>query len=87
MHAYRADREGNLTYRRTARNFNPLAATAGRVTVVEAEILTDDYLDADLIVTPGIFVNCVVAATTRTKPIEQRTVRPRELATTTKGKN
>ncbi len=88
VHAHRADREGNLTYRRTARNFNPLAATAGRVTVVEADIVTDDYLDADLIDTPGIFVSYVVAAAARTKPIEQRTVRPRELVTTTtRGKN
>ena len=77
VHAYLADREGNLTYRRTARNFNPLVAAAGRVTIAEAEILDDTgYLDPELIATPGIFVQRVVGATVRTKPIEQLTVRP-----------
>lgn len=81
VHAYRADAEGNLVYRYTARNFNPLVATAGRVTVAEVEILEEDaFLDPDQIVTQGIFVNRIVAAQPRTKPIEQRTVRPRPAA-------
>jgi 3-oxoacid CoA-transferase subunit A len=78
VHAYRADLEGNLVYRRTARNFNPLVATAGRVTLAEAEsILDEGYLDPDVVVTPGIFVQRLVTARTRIKDIEQRTVRPR----------
>ena len=76
VHAWRADRAGNLVYRRTARNFNPVMATAGRVTIAEAEsVLTEDYLDPDVVVTPGIFVQRVVIATERLKDIEQRTVR------------
>ena len=77
VHAHRADPYGNLTYRFTARNFNPLVATAGRVTVVEAESLQDDPLDPDVVVTPGIFVDRLVPARPRVKDIEQRTVRPR----------
>lgn len=78
VHARRADLEGNLIYRHTARNFNPLVATAGRVTIAETEeLLLDDYLDPNIVVTPGIFVNRVILSTERTKPIEQRTVRPR----------
>jgi 3-oxoacid CoA-transferase subunit A len=79
VRAHRADPAGNLEYRMTARNFNPLVATAGRRTVVEAEILTEDYLDPNAIATPGIYVDRIVPATARTKPIEQRTVRPRAL--------
>ncbi|MFF2620973.1 CoA transferase subunit A [Oerskovia jenensis] len=77
VHAHRADPWGNLTYRFTARNFNPLVATAGRVTVVEAEILLDHPLDPDVVVTPGVFVDRLVPARPRVKDIEQRTVRPR----------
>ncbi|MCS5715961.1 CoA transferase subunit A [Herbiconiux sp. CPCC 205716] len=80
VHAWRADREGNLVYRHTARNFNPLVATAGRLTVAEAEQVVDDYLDPDTIVTPGIFVQRLVTAEPRVKDIEQRTVRPRPTA-------
>ena len=88
VHAYRADREGNLTYRHTARNFNPLVATAGRITVAEVEILdSETYLNPDLVVTPGIFVNRLVSATARTKPIEQRTVNPRQTLTVAMGRN
>jgi 3-oxoacid CoA-transferase subunit A len=75
--AHRADPSGNLVYRFTARNFNPLVATAGRVSVAEAEVLQDAHLDPDQIHTPGIFVDRVVLATPREKDIEQRTVRPR----------
>lgn len=75
--AHRADAEGNLIYRHTARNFNPAVATCGRVTIAEAEIVEDDYLDPDLVVTPGIFVQRLVHARAREKDIEQRTTRPR----------
>ncbi|MFD7866887.1 CoA transferase subunit A [Streptomyces sp. NPDC057682] len=79
VHAHRADREGNLTYRLTARNFNPLVATAGTVTVVDAEeVLEDGFLDPDTVTTPGVFVHRVVAARPRAKEIEQLTVRTRE---------
>jgi 3-oxoacid CoA-transferase subunit A len=78
VHAFRADREGNLIYRHTARNFNPVVATAGKITIAEAEhLLDDDYLDPDAIVTPGIFVQRLVQSLPRAKDIEQRTVRPR----------
>lgn len=78
VRAHRADLAGNLVYRHTARNFNPLVATAGRVTVAEAEhVLDDGYLDPDVIVTPGVFVQRLIHATAREKDIEQRTTRPR----------
>ncbi|MBC7763098.1 MAG: CoA transferase subunit A, partial [Candidatus Saccharibacteria bacterium] len=77
VRAHRADRAGNLVYRFAARNFNPNVATAGRVTIVEAEEISEGYLDPEVIVTPGIFVQRLVLATTRVKAIEQRTVRPR----------
>lgn len=80
VHAYRGDAEGNLIYRHTARNFNPLVATSGRVAFAEVEEYTgEDYLDPNTIVTPGIFVQHLVH-TTRAKDIEQRTVRPRAAA-------
>ena len=75
VHAWRADAEGNLIYRHTARNFNPLVATAGRVTVAEAEEVAEGWLDPNTVVTPGIFVQRLVTATDREKDIEQRTVR------------
>ncbi|MBC7589704.1 MAG: CoA transferase subunit A [Salinibacterium sp.] len=78
VRAHRGDREGNLEYRFTARNFNPLVATAGRVTVAEVEHLVEGYLDPDTVITPGVFVNRLVVATDREKFIEQRTVRTRE---------
>jgi len=84
VHAYLADEEGNLVYRHTARNFNPLVAQCGRVTVAEAEIISAEFLDPDRIVTPGIFVQRLILAAPREKDIEQRTVRPRE---TSKGVN
>ena len=81
VHAYRADLEGNLVFRHTARNFNPLVATAGRLTVVEAEVLEEDgFLDPDTVVTPGIFVQRLVRSAPRVKDIEQRTVRPRAVS-------
>ena len=75
VRAHSADPAGNLTYRYTARNFNPVIATAGRITVVEATYLAPEYLDPDVVVTPGIFVDHVVASTQREPEIEQRTVR------------
>lgn len=78
VRAHRGDREGNLEYRFTARNFNPLVATAGRVTVAEVENLVEGYLDPNTIITPGVFVNRIVVATGREKYIEQRTVRTKE---------
>jgi 3-oxoacid CoA-transferase subunit A len=73
--AWKADRLGNLVYRKTARNFNPMAATAGRVTIAEVEELVEPGgLDPDEIDTPGIFVKRVVVAP-RVKRIERRTVR------------
>ncbi|WP_291051215.1 CoA transferase subunit A [Herbiconiux sp.] len=80
VHAWRADAEGNLIYRHTARNFNPLVATAGRVTIAEAEEVVDGFLDPNAIVTPGIFVQRLVTAVPREKDIEQRTTRPRTAA-------
>ena len=78
VRAHRADAAGNLIYRRTARNFNPLVATAGRVTVVEAETIIDGYFDPDEVMTPGIYVQRLVPAHDTTKHIENRTVRARE---------
>jgi 3-oxoacid CoA-transferase subunit A len=78
VHAHTADRAGNLVYRLAARNFNPVVATAGRVTVAEAELVLDDgFLDPDVVVTPGVFVQRLVRAPAREKDIEQRTVRSR----------
>ena len=76
--AWRGDTEGNLVYRRTARNFNPMMATAGRVTVAEVEELVEPgTLDPDLIHTPGIFVQRIIQGPGYSKPIENRTVRKR----------
>src|SRR5215210_5487994 len=73
--AWKADRYGNLMFRKAARNFNPMAATAGRVCVAEVEELVEPgQLDPDCVHTPGIFVHRVVVAP-RVKRIEQRTVR------------
>ncbi|TFC91750.1 MULTISPECIES: CoA transferase subunit A [Cryobacterium] len=78
VHAYRADTEGNLVYRYTARNFNPVVATAGRVTIAEAEVIVErGEIDPHDVVTPGVFVQRLVQASNRVKHIEQRTVRPR----------
>lgn len=86
VHAFRADREGNLVFRHTARNFNPIVATAGRLTIAEAEeVVEDGYLDPNSVVTPGIFVQRLVTATPRVKDIEQRTVRPAAATTTPVG--
>ncbi len=74
--AWKADTSGNLIYRKTARNFNPMAATCGKVTVVEAEVLVEaGELDPDTIHTPGIFVHRIVHNPTPERRIERRTVR------------
>jgi len=73
--ANRADTAGNLRYRFTARNFNPLAAMSGRVTIAEAESVDPHPLDPDTVETPGIFVQRLVRTTPRVKDIEQRTTR------------
>jgi len=81
VHAHLADTEGNLVYRYTARNFNPIVATAGRITVAEAEhIVAPGDIDPNHVVTPGVYVQRLVQATRRTKNIEQRTVRSRPVA-------
>ncbi len=73
---YKADKAGNVIYRKTARNFNPMMATAGKVTIVEVEEVVEiGELDPDCIHTPGIYVDMVVKGTFE-KRIEQRTVRP-----------
>lgn len=72
---WKADRSGNVVFRKTSRNFNPLAATAGRVTVVEVEeIVEEGALDPDAIHTPGVYVQRLLAASFE-KRIEQRTIR------------
>lgn len=77
--AWKADPEGNLVYRKTARNFNPMIATAGRVTVAEVEELVPlGALDPDRIHTPGIFVHRLIVGGHYEKHIERRTTRPRE---------
>jgi 3-oxoacid CoA-transferase subunit A len=78
VHAYLGDSEGNLVYRKTARNFNPPMATAGKVTVAEVENLVEPgKIDPDHIMTPGVYVQRLVHVANATKHIEQRTVRKR----------
>jgi 3-oxoacid CoA-transferase subunit A len=77
--AWKGDTEGNLIYRKTARNFNPNMATAAHVTVAEVEELVEPgSLDPDCIHTPGIFVQRIIQGARYTKLIEKRTVRKRE---------
>jgi len=81
--AWKGDGEGNLIYRKTARNFNPIMATAGKVTVAEVEALVPvGSLDKDCIHTPGIFVDRIVEGATYEKRIERITTRPRGLERT-----
>ncbi len=78
VHAWKADTEGNLVYRKTARNFNPIMATAAKMTVAQVEHLVEPgEIDADHIITPGIFVKRIVHVGDVAKRIEQRTVRKR----------
>ena len=81
VHAFKGDTEGNLVYRKTARNFNPIMATAAKVTIAEVENLVDaGKIDGDHVHTPGIFVKRIVHVPNPVKHIEQRTTRPRLVA-------
>jgi 3-oxoacid CoA-transferase subunit A len=77
--AWRGDHEGNLVYRKTARNFNPNMATAGKITIAEVEeLVPNGTLEPDQIHTPGIFVNRILEGRNYAKRIEFRTTRPRQ---------
>jgi 3-oxoacid CoA-transferase subunit A len=77
--AFRGDRLGNLVYRKTARNFNPVMATAAEVTIAEVEQLVEPGdIDPDSVVTPGIYVTHILQGRAYEKRIERRTTRPRE---------
>jgi 3-oxoacid CoA-transferase subunit A len=79
--AWKGDDEGNLVYRMTARNFNPMMATAGKVTVAEVEHLVETgSLDPDHIHTPGVYVQHIIEGAAYEKRIEQLTTRKRETA-------
>jgi len=76
--AYVGDREGNLLYRRSARNFNPVVATASEYTVAEVEKLVEPgAIDPDQVITPGVYVNTIFQGTYGPKRIEKRTNRPK----------
>jgi 3-oxoacid CoA-transferase subunit A len=78
VHAYKGDTEGNLIYRKTARNFNPMMASAGKITVAQVEhIVPAGEIDPDAVHTPGIFVQRIVHTPNIAKLIEKRTTRPR----------
>ena len=78
VHAWKGDTEGNLVYRKTARNFNPMMASAGRLTIAEVEhLVKPGEIDPDHIITPGIFVQRIVHVPHGEKRIEQRTTRAR----------
>ncbi len=77
--AWKGDTHGNLIFRSTARNFNPMMAMAGKITIAEVEELVPaGELDPDQIHTPGIFVQRIIQGSNYEKPIERRTTRPRE---------
>ncbi len=77
--AWKGDTHGNLIFRSTARNFNPMMAMAGKITIAEVEELVPaGELDPDQIHTPGIFVQRIIQVSNYEKPIERRTTRPRE---------
>jgi 3-oxoacid CoA-transferase subunit A len=78
VHAWKADKEGNLVFRKTARNFNPMMATASRMTIVQVEHLAEvGEIDGDNIHTPGVYVKRIVHVPNAVKRIEQRTTRPK----------
>jgi 3-oxoacid CoA-transferase subunit A len=86
VHAFKGDTEGNLVYRKTARNFNPMMATAAKVTVAEVEHLVEPGgIDPDHVITPGIFVQRIVHVPNAVKHIEQRTTRQRPAPATPAG--
>jgi 3-oxoacid CoA-transferase subunit A len=81
VHAFKGDTEGNLIYRKTARNFNPMMATAARLTIAEVEHLVEPgEIDPDHIITPGVYVQRIVHVAGAEKRIEQRTTRKRDAA-------
>src|SRR6187549_932039 len=81
VHAWKGDSEGNLVYRKTARNFNPMMATAAKMTVAQVENLVEPgEINPDHIITPGVFVKRIVHVPNAVKHIEQRTVRKRAVA-------
>ncbi len=81
VHAFKGDTEGNLVYRKTARNFNPMMATAAKLTIAEVEHLVEPgTIDPDHIITPGVYVQRIVHVAVAEKRIEQRTTRKREAA-------
>ena len=81
IHAWKGDKEGNLVFRKTARNFNPMMAAAGDVTIAEVEHLVEvGEIDGDAVHTPGIFVQRIIHAPDVYKPIEKRTTRPKVMA-------
>ena len=81
VHAWKGDTEGNLVFRKTARNFNPMMATAGKITIAQVEHLVQPgEIDPDHIMTPGIFVKRIVHVPNVQKRIEQRTLRKRGAA-------
>jgi 3-oxoacid CoA-transferase subunit A len=76
--AWKGDKWGNLVYRKTARNFNPMMATAARVTIAEVEQLVEPgELEPDMVHTPSVYVNRIFQGVDEEKPIERRTVRKR----------
>jgi 3-oxoacid CoA-transferase subunit A len=78
VHAWKGDTAGNLVYRKTARNFNPMMATAAKITVAEVEhLVPSGEIDPDHVHTPGVFVKRIVEVGTALKRIEQRTTRKR----------
>lgn len=84
VHAWMGDHEGNLVYRKTARNFNPMMATAAETTVAEVEhLVRPGEVDPDHIITPGVYVQRIIHVPDAVKHIEQRTVRKREAAAAT----
>src|SRR5262249_10641500 len=86
VHAYLGDTEGNLVYRNTARIFNPVMATASKVTVAEVEhLVKPGHINPDHIITPGVFVKRMIHVPDAVKYIEQRTVRKRTVAAAPAG--
>ena len=82
--AWKGDAAGNLVYRKTARNFNPMMATAGKVTVAEVETLVEPrMLDADCIHTPGIYIDSIIKGAIYEKRIERETTRPKPVKANT----
>ena len=87
VHAWKGDTEGNLVYRKTARNFNPPMATAGKITVAEVEhLVKPGELNPDAIITPGVFVHRIIHLPKYEKRIEVRTVRKRPATAGTGGR-